>query len=87
MEPRFEIRYTANQKILREFYRKNRNRPPLPHRDCRVGVLCRIDFLQSLPGNPVRNGRNLYTLRSGAFAALFHALVHFVESPAIIQAE
>ena len=30
MEPRFEIRYTANQKILREFYRKIGTGPRYP---------------------------------------------------------
>ena len=30
MEPRFEIRYTTNQKILREFYRKIGTGPRYP---------------------------------------------------------
>ena len=46
MEPRFEIRYTANQKILREFYRKIGTGPRNPTKNLRF-----LDFPPS--GNNV----------------------------------
>lgn len=87
MEPQFEIRYTANRKMLREFYRKIGTGPRYP---TVIAVLVGFAglILYSAAQGMLAEVAETYTFCGLVFfAALFPALVYFVECLADIQAE
>ena len=86
MEPRFEIRYTANQKILREFYRKIGTGPRYPTVIAGLVFFAGLIFYRASQGI-LSEMAETYTLCGLVLLLLFFMPWYFVESPAIIQAE